>query len=221
MKYILLPFGIVSLIILTLLVQASAQYATHALTVTAEDRKCAGDAECTIMGTECSYCDCGVAVSKESEQRLKAEFEEMCGDYKGSVCDIQCPLAKVECIGNECRATVDKVLVLTNMIDQRGAEILFQQLRLNAEVHIQVPSYSMEGADYSKIIILGGHRAPQVGEMVSLLLTKKQKSLLMDPDGKPQKFQLIDKYGQRPDTIIYAGYDKERTIQAWMKDIKS
>ena len=59
------------------------------LNVDIADRACTQDSDCEQVGTQCS-CSCGEGVNKSNVAKYKTQLDEMCKEYKGPMCKINC-----------------------------------------------------------------------------------------------------------------------------------
>jgi len=70
--------------------------------VSIEDQTCIVDSDCTIVGTLCSTCECGVPVNKVHEQKYIDQYGDLCQDYQGPACDFLCETPFIRCVDNQC-----------------------------------------------------------------------------------------------------------------------
>ncbi|MCU0661656.1 MAG: hypothetical protein MUC50_04940 [Myxococcota bacterium] len=70
------------------------------ITVDPRDQRCSVSDDCVMTMVKCS-CDCGVPINKEYDSKYFKEVEEMCKDYEGPMCSMDCDTT-IECKDNVC-----------------------------------------------------------------------------------------------------------------------
>ncbi len=70
------------------------------LNIDIADRSCVQDSDCEQVGNQCS-CSCGEGVNKSNVGKYKTQLEEMCKEYKGPMCKINCN-GSVKCVEKVC-----------------------------------------------------------------------------------------------------------------------
>jgi hypothetical protein len=65
-------------------------------------QKCSVNTECSDVITRCDSCECGSPIAKEWVGHYEQRLIENCKDYKGVMCDVDCPNIKNLCIKGAC-----------------------------------------------------------------------------------------------------------------------
>ena len=74
------------------------------ITIDENDKTCVSAQDCVLAWTDCSTCECGTPINQQQAAKYEQVYEEICANYRGPVCDMDCPEVKLECINNLCTA---------------------------------------------------------------------------------------------------------------------
>ena len=92
-----------------LIVMAAAMVLPHTrafgvdqLVVAPEDQACESDAECVIVSTRCSTCECGAPVRTRHARAYAERYRALCEHYHGGVCEYSCPTPFTICRDHRC-----------------------------------------------------------------------------------------------------------------------
>ncbi len=110
-----------------------------------------------------------------------------------------------------------RILVVANLIDYALADDLFEYLR-NAgyePVHVLPAKFSQYRTE-RRIVILGGHLAPETGQIVGELLSEEQKAEL-EKRGAVERFVFRDVWAPGQVVTVLAGNTREETRQAHLR----
>ena len=66
------------------------------------DLYCETNSDCMTIQTQCSQCNCGEPVNIASAEKYRAEYRQVCENYSGAMCDMNCKPTRSECINNKC-----------------------------------------------------------------------------------------------------------------------
>ena len=75
------------------------------LQVDGQDQACHDDSDCVVVSTVCSTCECGVPVNRTQAEKYEKQYQELCRDYHGGVCEYCCSTPFVRCLEERCALT--------------------------------------------------------------------------------------------------------------------
>jgi len=97
-------------VVATVLMGCAAGFPTQnlqALKVEPLDRRCIQVADCVIVGTTCSACECGTPVNRATRPSYEAKLSELCRNYAGPACRYSCTTPFATCREGECALTAE------------------------------------------------------------------------------------------------------------------
>jgi hypothetical protein len=95
-------------VVATILMGCAAGSVTQrpqALRIDPLDQRCVQVADCVIVGTTCSACECGIPVNRATRLSYEAKLAELCREYAGPVCRYACATPFATCREGECALT--------------------------------------------------------------------------------------------------------------------
>ena len=63
---------------------------------------CTLDTDCGLVYVDCSTCDCGVPIHMMYIEHYTDRYHELCLNYVGPVCEIECPPETLICLSGQC-----------------------------------------------------------------------------------------------------------------------
>lgn len=90
-------------LLLVVACQASAP-TDSGITIDPADQACRVAADCVLVWTECSSCECGTPVNSTFAGKYQLDYQTTCSNYRGPVCEMDCPVVELQCIAQRCTA---------------------------------------------------------------------------------------------------------------------
>lgn len=114
----------------------------------------------------------------------------------------------------------DAVTVINNTFDEKAGQFIVDTLHKEGFPVSKCSSYDCLEELKSKkyLIVLGGHEADIVSDVVSEILTEEEKNVL-EKEGAQKIFIKYDIFSQGQIIIIVAGNDREHTLEAAITEI--
>ena len=81
---------------------SNAPSESFGIAIALADQECATDDDCAVIGDDCSSCSCGSPVNKTQIDKYTRQFDEVCKEYRGPICDYLCSTPVSRCISNRC-----------------------------------------------------------------------------------------------------------------------
>jgi hypothetical protein len=82
--------------------RVARKYATYQLTIDPRHRECESDADCIVVSSHCSTCECGAPVNRRFRALYEKRYRDLCREYEGEVCDFYCSTPHSRCIEESC-----------------------------------------------------------------------------------------------------------------------
>ena len=84
------------------LIGGEPESAGYQLAIDPHHRECGSDADCIVVASHCSSCECGAPVNRRFRNHYERQYRELCDGYSGAVCEFYCPTPHSRCIEESC-----------------------------------------------------------------------------------------------------------------------